>query len=220
MRYLLVCFTLLLSVLSCHTFAASRYFMGATLSSGSGTATNNSKAVLADVDAEDSSSTYSGMGYSLKMGMKLRRAQRLELAITQLNLNAETKSTVVDENNVSQELVSKAELPVTGIDFNYLSHWRGGYLQPYYALGAGFYLNNNKEKIASRDDIYGGALNVACGLLVPMGRHAEMNFALQGKAIYWQQYQMYDKETDGFMATMVQTTSVLGSVLLGFNFIF
>lgn len=220
MRYLLICLPFLLTLIATEANAASRYFMGANISSGSGSATYTSKAVIDDIETGSNSSTYTNTGYSLKMGMKLRQARRLELSINQLNLNAENELTVVDGDNNSELVKNKSTLAVTGIDFNYLSHWRGGYLRPYYAVGAGLYMNNNKEKIYARDAIYGGALNAGFGLLVPMGRRAELDFAIQGKAIYWQEYQLYDKAADGFMATTVQNTSVLGSVLLGFNFIF
>lgn len=220
MRYLLICMPLLLSFICADTLAASRYFIGAGLSSGSGTGNNTSKAVIDDIDAQNSSSSYTNTGFSLKMGMKFRGARRLELSLTQLNLSAENDFTVVDADNNSEQVRSKSALPVTGLDLTYMSHWRGGYLQPYYALGTGLYVNNNKEEMYAHDDIYGGALNAAFGLLMPLGRHAELDFAVQGKAIYWQEYQIYDKELDGFMATTVQTTSMLGSVQLGFNFIF
>ncbi|MCP5324912.1 MAG: hypothetical protein H7A09_01105 [Oceanospirillaceae bacterium] len=220
MRYLLACIPLFLSFATSDVNAASRYFIGAGLSSGSGTGTNTSKAVIDGIDTENSSSTYTNTGLTLKMGMKLRRAQRLELSLTQLNISAENEITVVDGDNNSELVSGTTDLPVTGLDLTYMSHWRGGYLQPYYALGAGLYVNNNKEEMYARDDIYGGAFNLAFGLLVPMGRRAELDLAVQGKAIYWQEYQIYDKEVDGFMATTVQTTSVLGSVMLGFNFIF
>lgn len=220
MRYLLICMPLLLSFVCADTLAASRYFMGAGISTGTGSGSNTSKAIIEDIDTQNSSSSYTNTGFSLKMGMKFRGARRLELSLTQLNLTAENDFTVVDADNNSEQVSSKSELPVTGLDLTYMSHWRGGYLQPYYALGAGLYVNNNKEEMYAHDDIYGTALNASFGLLVPLGRRAELDFAVQGKAIYWQQYQIYDKELDGFMATTVQTTSMLGSVQLGFNFIF
>lgn len=220
MRYLFICLPLLFSFMSVSSHAASRYFMGAGLSSGAGAGSNTSKAVIDNIDVENSSSSYTNTGFSLKTGMKFRGARRLELSLTQLNLTAENDFTVVDGDNNSEQVTGKTELPVTGLDLTYMSHWRGGYLRPYYAVGAGLYVNNNTEEMYARDAIYGGAFNLAFGLLVPMGRRAELDLAVQGKAIYWQEYQIYDKEADGFMATTVQTTSMLGSVMLGFNFIF
>lgn len=106
-----------------------------------------------------------------------------------------------------------AEDEITGVDFNYISSFGDGGIQPVLGFGFGYYTwENTAYLFEDNEDLTGVSLNYAAGILFSLGDQMELEASYRGKYIAWQDVSIYGE--------VIETSTSMSNIFLGINFKF
>jgi len=155
-----------------------KYYVGAGFSTGSGSQTRSYSSGGEAETEYDSSAT------ALKIGMKLKNGNRVELSFDNISADRTGGNTFVhniDSSDTSSEY--------SGYGFDYLLLFsKSEPLRPYLTVGFGLYKNNEitgYNTSGEADTASGFALNFGAGVLFSITTNIELEASYKIKAISW-----------------------------------
>lgn len=156
-----------------------KYYVGAGFSTGSGSQTRFYSSGSEFETEYDSSAT------ALKIGMKLKNGNRVELSFNNISADKTEGNTFfqnIDSSDTSSEY--------GGYDFDYLLLFsKSEPLRPYLTVGFGLYDNNEitgyNSTTGEADTASGFALNFGAGILFSITTNIELEASYKIKTISW-----------------------------------